>query len=143
MKDRQEPLKCLECGHSGHHRASCSHWTSPQLKTRVASHSTLGLFACLVGEVRWSIPTWDHILSGLHCLLPESGIPDYHRLALGDIFLWNLSRLTWGYLRGWRQHLPEGGSICWCRPRLTDGAVSSPPEGRRLQLRGVPFSLQT
>ena len=92
-----------------------------QLKTRAARHSSTGLFTCLVGELRGSIPTWDHILSGLQFLLPEPGIPNCHRLASGNIFLRNLSHPAWRYFRGWRQHLLEGGTISWCRPRQQMG----------------------
>ena len=72
--------------------------------------------------------TWEHNLAGLQFILPELGIPVCHGLALGDIFICNLSRPAWLFLRGWRQYLPEGGSIGWRRPRPTDGVVSSPFE---------------
>ena len=99
VKDCRELIKCLECEQSGRRRTSCPH-RSPQPKTGAARHSATSLFAYLVGEVRGSIPTRDHILSGLHVLLPELGIPNCHRIASGDIFLRNLSQTAWQYLRG-------------------------------------------
>ena len=83
VKACREPLKCLECGHLGHRRVTCPHQTPSQLKTRPTRHTASGLFACLVGEVRGSVPTWDHIISGLQVLQPQPGIPNCHRLASG------------------------------------------------------------
>ena len=143
MKECREPLKCLECGQLGHRRVSCPHWTSTQPKIVPNRHTATGLFACLVGEVRGSSPTWEHILSGLQDILVVPGIPECHRLASGDMFIRNLSQSTWLSLRGRMHRLPDGGSICWRRPRPTDGAFSCPSEGRRLELRGVPFGLRT
>ena len=65
VKDCWEPLKCLECGHSGHRRSSCPHRTLPQRKTGAARQSATGFSTCLVGEVCGSTPTWEHILAGL------------------------------------------------------------------------------
>ena len=96
-----------------------------------------------MGEVRGSSPTWEHILSGLQDILAVPGIPDCHRLASGDIFIRNLSQSAWLSPRGRMHRLLDGGSICWRRPRPTDGAFSCPSEGRRLELRGVPFGLRT
>ena len=91
VKECREPLKCLECGQSDHRRVSCPHRTSTQPKIVANRHTATGLFTCLVGEVRGSSPTWEHILSGLQDILAVLGIPDYHRLASGDIILQNLS----------------------------------------------------
>ena len=126
VKDCLESLKCLECGHSGHRQSSCPHRTSSHRKIGDARQSATGFSTCLMGEVRGSIRTWEHILAGLQSILQEPRLLDCHRLASEDIFIQNLSRSAWLILGGWRQYLLEGGSIGWCRPRPTDGAVFSP-----------------
>ena len=132
----REPVKCRVCRQGGHRQASCPYKTTPP-----SAPASTGLYACLVGELRDTDPQWQQIIDRIQMLCPDLTSPDCHRLPAGDVFIRGLSKEAWQLIHGQTQQLNGGGHILWRQPLPTDGAFPTPTTTRRMEARGVPFSL--